>query len=54
MPVFNAVSLVESVYDQPDLIGKYKKLGTYWQAAKADEINAKVIAEQLAAVPKAA
>ena len=53
VPVLNAVSLVESVYDQPDLIGKYKKLGAYWQAAKADEINAKVIAEQLAAVPKA-
>ena len=53
VPVLNAVSLVGSVYDQPDLIGKYKKLDVYWQAAKTDEINAKVIAEQLAAIPKA-
>ena len=53
VPVLNAVSLVGSVYDQSDLIGKYKNLDAYWQAAKTDEINAKVIAEQLAAIPKA-
>jgi len=53
VPVLNVVSFMLSRFGQPDLIGKYKKLGTYWQAAKTDEINAKVIAEQLAAVPKA-
>ena len=53
VPVLNAVSLVESVYSQPYLIGQYTKLDAYWQAAKTDEINAKVIAEQLAAIPKA-
>ena len=53
VPVLNVVSLMVLSFRQPDLIGKYQKLGTYWQAAKTDEINAKVIAEQLAAVPKA-
>jgi len=53
VPVLNVVSFMLSRFGQPDLIGKYKKLGTYWQAAKTDEINAKVIAEQLAAVLKA-
>ena len=52
VPVLNAVSLVESVYSQPHLIGQHTKLGAYWQAAQSDEINAKVIAEQLAALPK--
>ncbi|MHC5672747.1 hypothetical protein [Nostoc sp.] len=36
-----------------DLISKYQKLSAYWQAAKTDEINAKVIVEQLTAIPKA-
>ncbi|WP_373545599.1 glutathione S-transferase family protein [Chamaesiphon sp.] len=50
VPVINIVSLMVSIFGQPDLIGKYKKLDLYWQAAKTDEINAKVIAEQLAAL----
>ncbi|MBE9053853.1 glutathione S-transferase family protein [Nostocales cyanobacterium LEGE 11386] len=53
VPVLNIVNLMESIFGQPDLISKYRKLGAYWQAAKSDEINAKVIAEQLAAIPKA-
>jgi glutathione S-transferase len=53
VPVINVVNLIGSSFGQPDLIGKYKKLDAYWQVAKTDEINAKVIAEQLAALAKA-
>lgn len=53
VPILNIVSLMVSVYDHSDVISKYQKLNAYWQAAKTDEINAKVIAEQLAAIPKA-
>ena len=52
VPVLNVVNLIALVYNQPDLLGKYRKLSAYWEAAKADEINAKVIAEQMAALPK--
>ena len=50
VPVINVVNLIVSRFGQPDLIGKYQKLDAYWQAAKTDEINAKVIAEQRAAI----
>jgi glutathione S-transferase len=53
VPVLNLVHFIGSNFGQPDLIDQHKKLGTYWQMAKSDAINAKVIAEQLAAVPKA-
>ena len=49
IPVLNAVTLVEKFYDQPDLISKRKKLGSYWKLAKMGEIHAKVIDEQLTA-----
>jgi glutathione S-transferase len=52
VPVINVVSLIVSNFGQPDLIGKHQKLDAYWQAAKTDEINAKVIAEQLAALAR--
>jgi maleylpyruvate isomerase len=53
VPVLNIVSWMGSFFGQPTLMRQYRKLDAYWQAAKADEINAKVIAEQLAAIPKA-
>ena len=53
VPVLNIVSFLGANFGQPDLINKHRKLGAYWQAAQSDAINAKVIAEQLAALPKA-
>lgn len=53
VPVLNAVALIEAAYRCPDLFESRPKLNHYWQAAKADPINARVIAEQLAAVPRA-
>ncbi len=53
VPILNVVNVLISNFGQPDLIGKYQKLDTYWQAAKTDEINTKVIAEQLTALQKA-
>lgn len=52
VPILNIVSYIGSSFGQSDLIEKHKKLSAYWQAAKSDEINARVIAEQLAAIPK--
>jgi len=52
VPLLNIVSLQAPSFGQPDLIDKYKKLGAYWNAAKSDAINAKVIAEQMAAIRK--
>jgi len=52
VPVINAVSVLERLYEQPDLIRQYPKLHAYWQAAQRDVINAQVIAEQWAAVQR--
>ena len=52
IPVLNAVSLVGMVYQQPDLLTKYPKIGAYWDAARHEPVHARVIGEQLAAVPK--
>ncbi|MFO1037804.1 MAG: glutathione S-transferase family protein [Geminicoccaceae bacterium] len=52
VPVLNAVSLIAMVYQRPDLFEDRPKLDRYWQTARADPINARVIEEQLAAVPK--
>lgn len=54
VPILNVVSLIASVYQRPDLFASRPKLDHYWQAAKAEEINARVIGEQLAALPVAA
>ncbi len=51
VPVMNAVSLVGMVYAQPDLISQYPRLGAYWSIAREEGINARVIGEQLAAIP---
>ena len=51
VPVMNAVSLVGMVFAQPDLISKYPRLGTYWSLAREEAVNARVIGEQLAAIP---
>lgn len=50
--MLNAVSLIAMVYQRPDLFEDRPKLDRYWQTARADPINARVIEEQLAAVPK--
>ena len=52
VPVLNAVTLIARVYEQPDLLSRYAKIGTYWEAARAEPVNARLIEEQLAAVPK--
>jgi glutathione S-transferase len=52
VPMLNIVSLQALSFGHLDLIDKYKQLGDYWNAAKSDAINAKVIAEQLAAIRK--
>ncbi len=53
VPVLTIVSWMASFFEQPTLMRPYRKLDTYWQTAQADAINAKVIAEQLSAMPKA-
>ena len=52
VPVLNVVARVGLVYGRPDLIDGYKNLGAYWRAAQVEQINARVIAEQRAAIPK--
>ena len=52
IPVLNAVTLVGMVYQQPDLLTKHPKIATYWEAAREEPVHARVIGEQLAAVPK--
>ena len=52
IPVLNAVTLVGMVYQQPDLLTKYPKIAAYWDAARPEPVHARVIGEQLAAVPK--
>lgn len=54
VPVLNIVSYVAEIYDQPALLSKHPKLATFWEAARHEPINAKVIAEQDAARPKPA
>jgi len=51
VPVLNAVGLVGMVYGQPNLIDGYKRLSAYWAVAKTDPVHARVIGEQLAAIP---
>jgi glutathione S-transferase len=53
VPILNAVALIALTYQRDDLFLSRARLDRYWQAAKADPINARVIGEQLAAVPKA-
>ena len=53
VPVLNVVSLVAATYQREDLIGDLRKLSAYWAAAQIDPINARVIAEQRAAIPNA-
>jgi glutathione S-transferase len=38
VPVLNIVSWMGAFFGQPTLIGQYRRLDAYWQAAKADEI----------------
>ena len=52
IPVLNAVTLVGMVYQQPDLLTKFPKIASYWKEALEEPVNARVIGEQLAAVPK--
>ena len=52
VPVLNAVSLVAMTYGRPDLFSSRPRLGAYWAAAQQDEINARVVAEQIAAIPR--
>ncbi len=52
IPILNAVALVERVYGRPDLIARHSKVAAYWRAAQIEPINARVIAEQMASVPK--
>ncbi|OQW47143.1 MAG: hypothetical protein A4S16_09080 [Proteobacteria bacterium SG_bin6] len=51
VPVLNAVNLIAMVHDEPDLLAPHPKLHAYWTQARQEPINARVIAEQLAAVP---
>jgi glutathione S-transferase len=51
IPVLNAVGLVGLVYGRPDVISRFASLGAYWSQARDEAINARVIAEQLAANP---
>ena len=52
VPVLNAVSLVAAIFQRPDLMASLPKLNAYWSAAQSEEVNARVIAEQLAAIPR--
>ena len=45
IPVLNAVTLVGTVYRQPDLLTKYSKIAAYWEAARVEPIHARAIGE---------
>lgn len=51
IPIINVVSRLSKVYDMSDLISRYPRLNSYWEQAQTEPIHARVIAEQLAAVP---
>jgi glutathione S-transferase len=51
IPVLNVVALVAMVYQQPDLIAKHARIAAYWEVARTEPIHARVIGEQLAAIP---
>ena len=52
VPMLNAVSFIGGVFGRPNEMNSHAKLAAYWQMAQRDETNARVIAEQLAAVPR--
>lgn len=52
VPVLNVISLIATTFGQPDLLKRYPKLHAYWSVAADDPINARVIAEQFAAIPR--
>ena len=52
IPVLNVLTLVAAVYRQDDLLTKFAKIASYWEAARNDPVHARVIGEQMAAVPK--
>ena len=47
-PVMFFVSLMTQSFGKPELLSKHVKLSAYWQAASADPITAKVLAEMQA------
>ena len=52
VPVLNVVSVLAMVYQRDDLFAARPRLDAYWQAARTDPVNARVIGEQLAALPQ--
>ena len=52
VPVLNVMALIATVYQRDDLFGTRPRLAAYWQAAKAEQVNARVIGEMMAAAPK--
>ena len=52
VPVLNVLTRVAKLYQQPELLAKYTKIAAYWEVTQVEPIHARVIAEQLAAVPK--
>ena len=52
IPVLNVVTLVGRVYQQADLFTRHPKIAAYWEAARTEPVHARVIGEQMAAVPQ--
>lgn len=50
VPVLNIVRLVGRIYES-DWIGHFHNLAAYWRAAQTEEINARIIAEQVGGMP---
>lgn len=51
IPVLNVVDVVARGYRRPDLLTRHPRLQSYWNAARLDPIHARVLDEQLAALP---
>lgn len=46
VPVLNVVGFVAEVYERPDLLQPYPNVRSYWEGARMDPINARVVGEQ--------
>lgn len=51
VPVLNVVTRIAHVYEQPGLLSRHPKIDAYWREASVEPVNARVIGEQLAAIP---
>ncbi len=51
LPVLSAISLLSAIHARPDVIARHHNVASYWHAAQADTVNAKLLEEQRAGLP---